>query len=297
MYLLLGQGTDPCCAGVFARLNDRGLDTRIVDAPFAPPAKLVWQLDSAGLSSRLSSDLPDEAIDGVLVRDAGWLDPAGWDKDDHAYMQAELRAVMLAWLAGLSCPVINPADAALWYRPSAPLVAWRSLLRRSGLPLPEVVITNDPDEAIGFRRRLAERGVTGAVYQALTGTGRYLVHDDRAWKQVAAVQQRTPVCLTEPHGAALIACVVGGDVIWNSDASAEARALDTALRRFASAATLTFVQIAVAEVRNGLAVVQVDPRPRIEQFDEPVRAVILDALVARLTQSHALEAGAPLVAS
>ena len=46
---------------------------------------------------RLYPDAPDTAIAGLLVRDTGWLEPAGWNAADHAYMQAELRAVTLAW--------------------------------------------------------------------------------------------------------------------------------------------------------------------------------------------------------
>jgi hypothetical protein len=297
MYLLLGHPTDPCCAGVAARLDARGLTARIVADPLAPPARLTWRLDKTGVSSRLLAGRPDTSIAGVLVRDTGWLDPAGWDKDDHAYMQAELRAVMLAWLAGLSCPVINPPSAALWYRASAPLLAWRSLLRRSGLPLPEVVITSDPAEAGAFRRRLAERGADGAVYSPLTSATDYLLADDEAWERLAAAQARTPVCLTEPHGAALLACVVGTDVIWNGAPSPEASALEPALRRFAAAARLTVVEIAVAAVRRGLAVVLVDPRPRLERFDASARARILDALVARLTDSAVVAPDAPLVSS
>src|SRR5262249_37306572 len=206
MYLLLGPAGDPCGVGISARLHARGLDARVVDTALAPPAELTWRLAHAGVASRLFPDVADSAIDGILVRDTGWLDPAGWDKDDHAYMQAELRAVLLAWLAGLSCPVINSPDAALWYRPNAPLVAWRSLLRRSGLRLPEVVITNDPAEANAFRRRLVKSGVTGAVYSPLSGARGYLLADDEAWTRLAEVQKRTPVSLTEPHGAALLAC-------------------------------------------------------------------------------------------
>lgn len=297
MFLILGHDTDPCCAGVAARLNARGLNARIVVDPLAPPAALAWRLDDAGVASRLSSDLTDAAIDGVLVRDTGWLDPAGWDKDDHAYMQAELRAVMLAWLAGLSCPVINAPDPTLWYRAGAPLVAWRPLLRRAGLPLPEVVITGDPAEADAFRRRLADDGVKGAVYSPMTSSAGYVLADDDTWKRLAAVQKRTPVCLTEPHGAAMLACIVGHEVIWNDTAPPEARALEAALRRFASAAGLTFVEVGIAPIRRGLAVVFVDPRPRLEQFNEPACAQILDALVAQLTQSRAAAPHAPLVLS
>jgi hypothetical protein len=297
MYLLLGHATDPCCTGVAARLETRGLRARIVDAPLAPPAMLTWRLDVTGVTSRLANDAPNRAIAGVLVRDTAWLDPAGWDKDDHAYMQAELRAVMLAWLAGLACPVINPPSAALWYRAAAPLLSWRPLLRRSGLPLPEVVITNDPSEATAFRHRLAESGVNGAVYSPMTGAGRYLLDGDDAWDRIATVQHKTTVCLTEPHGATSLACVVGDDVIWNGAVSPDARALEPAIRRFAAAAGLTFVEIALAPVRRGLAVVLVDPRPRLEQFDESSRQMILDALVTLLTQSRVVEPDAPLVRS
>jgi hypothetical protein len=297
MYLLLGHVTDPCCAGVAARLDARGLSARIVVDPLAPPAALRWRLDHGGVTSRLWADMPDSAIAGVLVRDTGWLDPASWDKDDHAYMQAELRAVLLAWLAGLSCPVINPPDAAHWYRAGAPLVAWRSLLRRAGLLVPEVVITSDPAEADAFRRRLAEDGVNGAVYSPLTGAAGYLLADDGAWEGLGAVQKRTPVCLSEPHGAASLACVVGDEVIWNGAASLEALALVPALRRFVVAARFTFVEIALAAVRRGLAVVLVEPRPRLEQFDESARARILDVLAAELTRSRAVAPHAPLVLS
>ena len=120
------------------------------------------------MTSSLYPHLPDRAIDGVLVRDTGWLDPAAWEEDDFAYMQAELRAVMLAWLNGLRCPVINRPDASQWYRSGVPLVAWRRQLRSAGLKLPEVVITSEPEEAAAFRRRLETDGADGAVYAPLT---------------------------------------------------------------------------------------------------------------------------------
>jgi len=297
MYVLLGHATDPCCAGIAARLDARGLSARIVVDPLAPPARLRWRLDRTGVTSGLSADVPDSAITGVLVRDTGWLDPAGWDKDDHAYMQAELRAVLLAWLAGLSCPVINPPDAALWYRAGAPLLSWRPLLRRAGLPVPEVVITSDPAEAHAFRRRLATDGVNGAVYSPLTSPAGYVLADDNAWERLTALQKRTPVCLSEPHGATSLACVVGHEVIWNGEPSRQALSLEPALRRFAAAARLTFVAIALAAVRRGLAVVFVESRPRLEAFDESARVRILDALAAELTQSRAVAPRAPLVLS
>ena len=46
-----------------------------------------------------------------------------------------------------------------------------------------------------------------------------------------------------------------------------------------------------------VAVVLVEPHPRLEQFDESARARILDVLAAELTQSRAVAPHAPLVLS
>lgn len=297
MHLLLGRSEDSCCTGVFNRLEARGLPVRIIAAPLAPPARLSWRLDAAGLASSLYPDAPDTGIAGVLVRDTGWLEPDGWDAADHAYMQAELRAVTLAWLAGLACPVINRPDATLWYRAGSPLLAWRALLRRSGLPLPEVVVTSDPAEARAFRRRLATGGVAGAIYTPLTEAAGYLLADDDAWERLAALQVQAPVCLAEPHGPTTLACIVGNAVIWDRTPPPEAVALEPAMSRFAAAAHLAFVEIALAPVRRGLAVVLVDTLPRLEHFALATRDRIIDALVALLVPQSEITPAAPMVPS
>jgi hypothetical protein len=295
MFLLLGHSNDPCCQGVRAELASHDLDARIIASPLAPPARLTWQLDVAGLTSNLHPHLPDGAIDGVLVRDTGWLDPAGWEEDDVAYMQAELRAVMLAWLNGLKCPVINRPDASQWYRSGVPLLAWRHQLRSAGLKLPQVVITNEPEEAAAFRRRLEADGADGAVYAPLANASSYLLADDDAWKRLASLQAHVPVCLTEAHGPAALACVVNDEVIWNGLPPPQAPVLEAALRRFAATAALAFVEIAIAPVRGEPAVVLVEPRPRLERYREAARARIVAALVAALTRD--VVADASMVAS
>jgi hypothetical protein len=297
MHLLLGHAEDPCCAGVLARLESRGLPARIVPAPLATPARLTWRLDAAGLQSSLRPGVPDHAIAGVLVREAGWLEPDGWEPADHAYMQAELRAVVLAWLAGLSCPVVNRPDAALWYRPQPPLLAWRAPPRSCGLRPPEIVITRDPGEGPAFRGRLAADGVAGAVCTPLTGAATCLLADDEAWERLAALQARTPVCLAEPHGAAMLACIVGSTVFWDRPPAPDAAAHEPALLRFASAMRLAFVAIALAPVRIGLAVVLVEPSPRLERFAPAPRERILDARAALLGRGAAAGPAAPGPAS
>ena len=295
MFLLLGHSNDPCCQGVLAVLAGQDLDARIIASPLAPPARLTWHLDADGLTSNLYPQLPHTSIDGVLVRDTGWLDPAEWEEDDFAYVQTELRAVMLAWLNALKCPVINRPDASQWYRSGVPLVAWRRQLRSAGLKLPEVVITSEPEEAAAFRRRLETDGAGGAVYAPLTNASSYLLADDDAWRRLASVQAHVPVCLTEAHGPAALACVVGDEVIWNDVPPSEAPAIEAALRRFAAATALTFVEIAIAPVRGEPAVVAGRARPRLERYSEPARTRIVAALVAALTRDVA--ADVPMVPS
>lgn len=289
MFLLLGHAQDSICQGVRAQLATQNRDARIVDAPLAPPGRLTWRLDAAGLTSSLYPDLPDQAIDGVLVREAGWLDPADWAEEDFAYMQAEMRAVMLAWLNGLECPVINRPDASQWYRAGLPLAAWRRQLRSAGLNLPEVLVTSEPAEAAAFRRLLEARG-EGAIYAPLTYSSGYLLADDDAWNRLATVQARIPVWLTEAHGPPALACLAGGEVIWNDRPPPEAPSLEAAIRRFAAAAALTFVEIAFASVRGEPAVILVEPRPRLERYNERARTSIVTALVTALTGNAAANA-------
>jgi hypothetical protein len=282
VHLLLGHSGDSCCTGVLARLAARGLPAYIVQSPLAPPARLAWHLADDGLTSRL--DLGDDPVEiaGVLVRGTPWFDPAGWAPVDHAYMQSEMLAATLAWLAGLPCPVINRPSAALWYGGRVPLLRWHPLLRRCGLLVPEQVITNDRAAARAFRRRLADDGVTGAVYAPLTGGAGYLVAIDAAWEGLADLQERSPVCLSEPHGAAHPACIVGGEVVWDDDAPPECRALAPRLRQLAAETRLDFLEVAIAPLRHGLGVVMVEPIPVLEHFAAPTRARILDALTALL---------------
>ena len=87
--------------------------------------------------------------------------------------------------------------------------------------------------------------------------------------------------------------IVGNAVIWDRALPPEAVALEPALWRFAAAARLAFVEIALAPVRRGLAVVLVDTLSRLEHFALPARARILDALVALLTPERAVTPAAP----
>jgi hypothetical protein len=295
MHLLLGHPHDPCCASVRSALGALGCESRIVANPFAHPARLSWRLDTDRSESRLAWDedaaLGDDAIEGVLVRDVGWVDPAGWQPADLAYAQAETQAALLGWLWSLRCPVVNRYPAATWYRPQLSILAWRSTLVRCGLPAPEAIVTNDDDEARAFGRRVATAEASGVVYRPLTSDTSYLIADDRDWRGLAAMQRRAPVHLTGPHARPHSACVVGESVVWDDAPppriAALREALEPALLRFAAAARLTFVEIVLADVAGAPCVVAVEHHPRFERFGEAARDAIVAALAHLLTAGRA----------
>ena len=141
MILVLAEAGDAGALWLAGRLAARQR-VRVVT-----PTQLVC---SRSFSHRLGGDddgftvaladgeqLSDGTVQGVINRVVGVPDvhlqraAAG----DRAYAQAELWAFLLGWIAGLACPVLNPADA------SGLSGAWRppreadALAALAGLPL------------------------------------------------------------------------------------------------------------------------------------------------------------------
>ena len=297
VHLLLGHSQDPCCLSVQAELEAGGYPTRIISQPMMLPSSFAWRLDNGRSASRLILDdelqLRDDQIAGVFVRSTGWIDSDGWQPDDLAYMQAETQAALLAWLWSLACPVVNRFPPAIWYRPQAPLLSWHALLRRCGLPTLETLVTNVDQEARAFGGRSSLAGVEGAVYGPLTSDLRYLVTGDEDWNGLAALARRAPVCLTYPHAAAQLACVVGNEVIWDGQPPRAAAQLETGLRRFATEAGLAFVEVAFARNSNGIGVVAVESRPYVEQFGELAQQGIVHGIAHLLMDEAGRSRGIP----
>jgi len=279
LHLLLGDPRDLCCLAVREALVERGHETQLLPNPLAQPSRVSLWLDDVRPASSLAWDgqppLRDGDIAAVLVLGPVTVDPAGWKPEDLAYVQAETQAALLAWLWSMDCPVVNRYPAALWYRPRPPLLGWHGLLRRSGLPTLDTVVTNVEAEARAFGERIG-----GAVYGPLTSDTRYLVTSENDWRGLGALMRVTPACLSPPHGQAQPVCVVGGQVIWDGAPVAE---LEPALCRFAAALGLDCVQLAFASTAAGPVVVAVETRPYLEQFGVAARAEIVDAVVGLLT--------------
>ena len=287
MHLLLGDPRDPLCRGIRTVLEAHNYPTRIIANPLLSPSRFVWRLNNEQSASRLIWDddtsVLDDDIAGVFVRTIGWIDPVGWQPDDLAYMQSETQAALLAWLSSLACPVVNRYPASIWYRPQVPLLSWHRLLQRCGLRTVETLVTNVEHEASTFGLRLALQGMAGAVYGPFTSDSRYLVTSDEDWTGLAAMQRCAPVCLTSPHGAAHLVCVVGDLVVWEGEPPQEKARLEPALRRFAAEAGLTFVELALAHTSEGICVIAVEPHPRFERFGQAAQQQIVDGIFHLLT--------------
>jgi len=121
------------------------------------------------------------------------------------------------------------------------------------------------------------------VYGPLSGEARYLISREEDWQGLGALQRVTPVCLTVPHGPVQPVCVVGQRVVWDGEPCVEARALEPALHRFAAAAGLSFVELALAPSAGVMCVIAVEPYPHWEHFSERCRREIVDAIAKLLT--------------
>lgn len=287
VHLLLGNPDDPFCLNVCHALEARNHPTRVVANPLAHPSRFAWRLDNERSCSRLArNDEPaihDDEIAGVLVRHTGWIDPEDWDAGDLAYVQSETQAALLAWLWSLPCPVVNRLPPALWYRPQVPLLFWQPLLRRCRLPALEMLVTNVDHEARDFGHRLAHHGLAGVVYGPLTSDARYLVTDENDWNGLAALEDCAPVCLASPHGAAQFVCMVGEQAVWDGKPAADATALEPALRRFAKAAGLAIVELALAPTAAGIRVIAVECHPNLQHFGSSARQAIVAGTADLLT--------------
>jgi hypothetical protein len=284
MHLLIGAETDSCCRAVGAALESRGHKARIIGDPFVSASHLSWRLDNGDSVSRLvfeeAEGLRDEEIESALVRCAGWVEPEGWQPEDHAYMHAETNAALIGWLWSLPCPVVNRYPASIWYRVQSSLQLFQPLLWRCGLPTLESMVTNVESEARAFGKRLA----TGVVYAPLTANERYLIASESDWNGLAAMQRCAPVCISQPHGETELACVVGDRVVWASAPPIEASKLEPSLIRFAAAIGLSFVEIAMAATLSGLRVIAVEPQPRFDLFGESAQQEIVNGLTFLLTE-------------
>ncbi len=71
--------------------------------------------------------------------------------------------------------------------------------------------------------------------------------------------------------------------MWEGEPTSEMAALEPALLRFAAAAGLTFVELALAPTAQGVCIIQAEPHANFEHFGEAAQEHIVEAIVHLLT--------------
>jgi len=290
MHIIIGDLYDPFCREVYDSLKDHNEPVLVISNPLIHPCSFEWRLNNQENKSRLvwNSELSfsDDEIDSVFVRNSAWIDPDGWQKDDLMYMQSETHAALLAWFWSLSCPVINRYSPAIWYRPKAPLLFWQPLLRHNGLRTLETIITNVPEEAGQFRKKLMSREIGGAVFSSLSSDLSYLVADTNEWDGLAQMQRYSPVCLVAPHGEPKFVCVIGDHVIWDDKTFFHAKTLEPSLIAFAKESELSLVELAITTDNDEYNVIAVEPFPTLEHFKDDSKDKIVKEVISLLTSKE-----------
>jgi hypothetical protein len=281
MFILLGASDDPCLAAVARALAERSCEALILTSPFMAPACTAWRFDSTESETTLTVGGRPIAIDAVLAsrRTVQPLPQAEqWSTADLLYNQAETEAALLGWLSGLRCPVIDRLPAWLSYRTRRPVIAWASLLRRSGLPPLDSIVSGD---AGALARFLKQQG--GAAMESIAGGPRQLVADNEA-ATIFETAPMAPVRLTKLHHGAWRACLAGTRLVWDDGTPRAANELSPRLRAFAAAAGLSFAEFIVT-AGDPPRMVDIETRPGFELFGPEAQRAIADGLVEALTQA------------
>lgn len=287
MYLVIGHESDPLSQRVATALRGHGHEVALTPEPLSAAGTFTWALETHSSESQIRGlsgrGLPGAEIEGVLVRALGGpLTHDGWSPEDFAYVQAEVHALLLAWLWSLPCRVVNRMSADLWFRPQRAYPEWHPLLVRSGLPVLATQITNDLAAARAFSAALG-----GAMtYAPLTSAARYPVAEDHDWEELGKVMAVVPVCLAEPcMDASRYACLVGNEVVWDGRADpggAEQDVFADGLRRLAAMLRLDVVQIEIRLGQRGLRCTGVDLYPHIASYGGQRQEALVAGVVAVL---------------
>ena len=219
LVAVFGRKRDPEVQALLAALRARDAAVGCVDFHNFPRFNLS-SFDSSGPGPfddlHLPSPLALDDVDLVLLRTRCFV-----DLDDQRAATMEAAAVAayyraehakLAYQVGLlrnlarRLPVINPVDSALHHA----MKGWQQhLLRRAGLPVPDAIVTSDPEQA----RRFAARFPRGAVAKPQASGARVALADE-AWLQAwgSGAQRRPTMFQRFVRGRSFRAYVLGGEV-------------------------------------------------------------------------------------
>lgn len=286
-YLVIGHVEDRCAERVAQALRERSRDVVFTPDVLQGQTVFAWEF-SAGMSCsqltvRDGEPFSGEQLDGVLLRSWGIpMAAEGWTESDWAYVQGEQRAALLAWTWSLSCPVVNRLTAELWFRPQRAYPEWRTTFRESGLPVLDVVMTNDLSAAQEFSKRSGGM----VTFTPLTSTTSYQLCNDADWEQAAKLVRTVPLCLTPSVSASYnLVCYVGGACQWAVDpelSASERSDFASGLQRLARRLGLSIFEVQLGSGSGGHCCTGINLHPRIEVYGSTEQDAIVEGICALL---------------
>ena len=142
--------------------------------------------------------------------------------EDREYAQAEWQALVVSWLAGLRCPVINPATPHALCGSPLTALRWHVLAHRAGL------------ESLAMRFTTSQRRFPAVGMVRVQGP-------DAVRDPLSAVG---PAAFTDASGTRNASLLVVGDDVWPEGMDRdEATLLSDACIRLARAARLTLMRV------------------------------------------------------
>ena len=283
MYVLTGDPLDPLCKSVYLALESAGCQVCMVANPMLYPFRFVWRLETLNSSSRVFLEdetvISDSQISAVLVRRPTCLPADAGDPDDLVYIKEEADAALLGWLWSLDCIVVNRYPPAVWYRRDQPFVVWRNLLQRSGLRVPDSIVTNASADLVAYRTAL---GGKVSLVPLSSQDGEFLNLDHCSETDLFLIKGAPAHVVQSGMGQERL-CVIGSDVVWNESPVGNRGTIESALACFRELTGLAFFELALSRFQDETRVAAFNPFPRLENFTLNAQSQIVAALVSLLT--------------
>ncbi|MBV8215284.1 MAG: hypothetical protein JOZ08_18905 [Verrucomicrobia bacterium] len=293
MYLVLGGTNTPLLERIQIVCNEQSesivslvhLDSKIVFA---------WSFDSKDSNSVVEAAmgvrLGEQEITGVLVQKPPRLDPAADFGEQAEHSQMERNAVIFAWFWSLPCPVINRCSPVFWFAPRAPLSFWKPLVVKCGLRTVDSVFSNVESELRAF----ASDHNGNVSYSPLCDCEIYRIASENDWDGLNKMAAICPVNLVSIPAPLYSACVVGGEVFWNTTVIPPYFDTEDRLRKLAVLAGLDFLEVRLAIGKDFLRVVAVEAFPDLGGFNEESIRKIAETLIKLLQSSGTLVPSGPV---
>lgn len=276
LVVLGDAATDATAVRLTLLANGAGHAVRLIspaEIALATPwvHRVTGRAVSTVLTLRDGTTINSAAIVGLFNR--MWALPVSpltpFRDDDRAYVQSEFHALAVSWLAGLRCPVMNPATPHALCGSPISAAGWHVLAHRAGLrPMATRFTTS--------QRRFPAPGMVRVRTEWSGATG------DNKPPALLAIGTAT---LGEPVGTRAGSMLVVANAVWPEEIErTEAASLAEPCMRLARAARLSLVRVRFVSSVDERAWLFVAAEPTPDVMGTAQLHAILNALTGRETQ-------------